>query len=323
MSPTTLMTTPIKCPKCGIENRPDARFCKRCGQPLQKQTSAPPPSTVCPACGATVKPGAHFCPRCGKPLPTEPAPPAHFPAPTSPPADSTQPTTPAATLPYTPHPSSPTTPPQPSSYAQPPVQPPPPVTPSAPKRSFPRWAGWAMSVFALICIVALGATAIALGPKIFGSEPTATPVPLMTPSPTEAPPTTTPTLEPPTPTPTTTALPAFDAQVSITASSTELQIGDALTVTVTISNTGQVPFGSLRYQLVGEWEPPLRAPTGAAIGHELDVPPGESDTATFILEAMAPGTAQIHANVTVEPREEPSTIRPISSAYVIEVSVVQ
>jgi len=131
------------------------------------------------------------------------------------------------------------------------------------------------------------------------------------------------TPEPPTPIPTAAVLPAFDAQVTITASTTELHIGDAVTVTVTIHNTGQVPFGSLRYQLLGEWEPFLGAPTGAAVGHELDVPSGESDTATFILEAMAPGTAQIHANVTVDTREEPSTVKPISSEYVIEVSVVQ
>jgi hypothetical protein len=169
--------------------------------------------------------------------------------------------------------------------------------------------------------------AIAFGPQLLGSkeESTATPTPLTMESPTvEAPPTETPTpVSEATPTPMPTAVPTFDAQVTIAASATELQIGDPLTVTVTITNTGQVTFGNLRYQLLGGWEPFLGAPTGAAADREVDVPPAGDDTATFILEAIQPGTAQIHANVTVDTREESPSTRPVSSEYVVEISVVQ
>ncbi|MCP4539775.1 MAG: hypothetical protein GY832_21770, partial [Chloroflexi bacterium] len=54
----------------------------------------------------------------------------------------------------------------------------------------------------------------------------------------------------------------------------------------------------------------------------VDVLPAESDTATFVLQATQAGTAQIHANVTVDTRDPPTT-RPVSSEYVVEISVIQ
>jgi hypothetical protein len=145
-------------------------------------------------------------------------------------------------------------------------------------------------------------------------------------SPTVAvPPAETSTPEPPTATPTPAASPAaaFGAHVTIAASAPQVQTGGLLSVTVTITNTGQVTFGSLRYQLLGEWNPFLGAPTGAAVGHEVDVPPGGSDTATFILEATQPGTAQLYADVTVETHEEPPSTKPVSSEHVVEILIIQ
>jgi DNA-binding IclR family transcriptional regulator/ribosomal protein L40E len=62
----------MKCPKCGFENRPGARFCKQCGQTLpdvnqilQDISSA---STTCPDCGAANEADAHFCSKCGRTL---------------------------------------------------------------------------------------------------------------------------------------------------------------------------------------------------------------------------------------------------------------
>jgi hypothetical protein len=297
----------MKCPKCGLENRPDARFCKQCGQAFPAQVVSPPPGNICPACGATAKPGARFCPRCGKPLPAEPAQ-------SYTPAHAAQPTRPPASQPYIP---------QPPGYARSPFQSPPPVAPTPPARRFPSWMLWIGIAAGLFCILALVVSAVMFGPRLLGSQSTATP----SPSPTvEAPLPNTPTPESPPPTwtpiPTTAPLPSFGAQVAITASAAEIRVGDALTVTVTISNTGQIPFGSLRYQLLGQWGSSLGAPTGAAIGNEVDVPPGGSDTVIFVLEAIQPGTAQIHANVTVDTREDPPTTKPVSSAYVVEVSVV-
>lgn len=59
------------CPRCGFENREDARFCKRCGQSLQPAPSAAP--KLCPVCGATLKSDARFCARCGQPFVETPA----------------------------------------------------------------------------------------------------------------------------------------------------------------------------------------------------------------------------------------------------------
>jgi hypothetical protein len=312
----------MKCSKCGLENRSDARFCKQCGQPLQKQAAPPEPptplDTICPACGASAKPGAHFCPRCGKPLPAGPAPPAQPPSTVA--AAGTQPSIPAI----------------PQPYATPPSPPPPPATSSTSASRLPSWA-WGVGVMVtFLCIVAFLAIVVVFGPKFFGTEeePTATPTPTQWPTvaatptaipPTQPPATETPTAIPPTATSTTEEIPpsAFDAQVAIIPPVTELRGGDLLTVTVTVVNTGQVTFGNLRYQLLGEWEPALRLVTDPVVEHELDVAVAGSDTATFVLEAMQSGTARLQANVTVKTREEPPAVKPISSEQVVEVSVIQ
>ncbi|MEE8391979.1 MAG: zinc ribbon domain-containing protein, partial [Anaerolineae bacterium] len=203
----------MKCLKCGLENRPDARFCKQCGQSLPTQqavspTRPAPPPTICPACGATTKPHrigttrARFCPRCGKPLPTDPTQP-------SPSVADTIPAMSAIPQPYT------TPPPatQPPTYTQPPLQPPPPLPPAAPARSFPRWAGWTVAIVVLICVVALVVAAITFGPKLLGGKEEPTTTPTATASLTaETSPTTSPTsVSEATPTPTTEVTLAFDA----------------------------------------------------------------------------------------------------------------
>jgi len=52
------------------------------------------------------------------------------------------------------------------------------------------------------------------------------------------------------------------------------------------------------------------------------VVPGQSDTATFVLEATQAGTARLQANVTMKTREDPPSVEPASSEHV-EVSVIQ
>jgi len=46
----------MKCPDCGAQHRPGARFCEHCGVPL---------TSTCPACGAVVGPDTKFCAACG------------------------------------------------------------------------------------------------------------------------------------------------------------------------------------------------------------------------------------------------------------------
>lgn len=302
----------MRCLKCGLENRLDARFCKQCGQALQEQQGITP--TICPACGATAKPRAQFCPRCGKPLPSD------LTQPSLRVADSV-PAMPSTTQPYA-APPSPPPPMPPSTHTQPWVPPSSPSVPTAPERSFPRWAGCAVAVVVFICVAILVVAAIKFAPGLLSSqaEPTTTLTPTALPT---VEPTPTETITP-APSPSTPEAPlTFDAQVVITASATELQIDAPLAVTVTITNTGQIAFGNLRYQLLGEWEPFFTASTDAIADHPVDVPPAGSDTAIFVLTAMQPGTAQIHANVTVDTREDSPATRPVSSEYVVEVLIVQ
>ena len=46
----------MKCPKCQIDNREDAKFCKQCGSKLE---------CACPSCGHFYPDGFAFCDKCG------------------------------------------------------------------------------------------------------------------------------------------------------------------------------------------------------------------------------------------------------------------
>jgi hypothetical protein len=264
----------MRCPRCGDENRPEARFCKQCGQSLGAQAAPPEPPTipgiVCPACGATARPRARFCPRCGRSLLAEPSP-------------------------------------APAPPAPPPTQPPRAPAPTVPKRRSSRRLWWAGCSLVFVCIAALVTIAVVFGPKITGTdEENAAPgAPALVPT-AEA-----------------SSIPAFDAQASIVASAAELRAGEPVTVTVAVTNAGQVTFGSLRYQLLGGWESYLRMKTNAVVEHELDVAPGRSDAAIFVLEAVQAGTAHLQANVTVKTQEEPPSVEPVSSEGFVEITVVQ
>ena len=309
----------MKCPTCGLENRPEAQFCKQCGQPLESQVAptAPPAisGTVCPACGATAKPRARFCPRCGKPLPTEP----------SLSLKETQPSVAPASEPS----------------AEPPA-PPPPSTTSVPERRSPGWLKWAAGIVAFLCIVAIAVAGIIFVPRLIAppAESTATPSPAEAPTqtptaespPTEVPPSAIPTMAPPlqptpaespvgTPTLEARPEPGFEAQVGVAASRSELRAGERVTVTVTVTNTGQTPFGSLRYQLLGDWQPYANPITEAVVEHELDVEPGQSDAATFVLQATQTGTARIQANVTLKTRGEEEAVKSVTTGMEVEIVV--
>ncbi len=53
------ISSTVRCPQCGQENPPDARFCMRCGTSLTRR---------CPNCGETNTLAAQFCVRCGTSL---------------------------------------------------------------------------------------------------------------------------------------------------------------------------------------------------------------------------------------------------------------
>ncbi|MCS7088198.1 MAG: zinc ribbon domain-containing protein [Thermoflexales bacterium] len=61
----------MKCPTCGAENLPGAKFCSQCGARLPFESAAP--MLRCAACGHENPAGSRFCGECGAPL-TAPAP---------------------------------------------------------------------------------------------------------------------------------------------------------------------------------------------------------------------------------------------------------
>jgi hypothetical protein len=80
----------MQCPNCHHLNKPQAKFCAHCGQPLP---AAPPAASgTCTNCGRPIRTGARFCNYCGAPQqapappPPTPYPPGYVPAPAPPPA---------------------------------------------------------------------------------------------------------------------------------------------------------------------------------------------------------------------------------------------
>ena len=62
----------MRCPTCGVENTPEARFCATCSVPLEPAVERDQAVNYCPACGDQNTAEARFCGGCGselKPLP--------------------------------------------------------------------------------------------------------------------------------------------------------------------------------------------------------------------------------------------------------------
>jgi uncharacterized membrane protein YvbJ len=59
----------MRCPKCGNENSPDAKYCRGCGNKMDREEQIAMGRVVdCPECGQTLDAGKRFCPKCGAPL---------------------------------------------------------------------------------------------------------------------------------------------------------------------------------------------------------------------------------------------------------------
>lgn len=65
----------MRCPACGSDAAPEARFCRACGTRIESAAAAPPPSLqrYCPTCGSPARAGVRFCAKCGRTLPGESA----------------------------------------------------------------------------------------------------------------------------------------------------------------------------------------------------------------------------------------------------------
>ncbi|MCK4379409.1 MAG: zinc-ribbon domain-containing protein, partial [Deltaproteobacteria bacterium] len=50
-----------QCVHCGKNLPPNAKFCPRCGTPVEQKSEG----IICPSCGTENLPDAHFCNQCG------------------------------------------------------------------------------------------------------------------------------------------------------------------------------------------------------------------------------------------------------------------
>ncbi len=60
---STVSSDSVTCPSCGALNKPDAKFCRKCGKPMQISGEK-----HCPNCGEVVDEDDSFCPNCGQKL---------------------------------------------------------------------------------------------------------------------------------------------------------------------------------------------------------------------------------------------------------------
>jgi hypothetical protein len=111
----------------------------------------------------------------------------------------------------------------------------------------------------------------------------------------------------PTPTPMSLSTPTPDcwpneASVSLSASSTTLEVGQVFSVTVILVNgeASNARLGHIRYYL--EMQPPniLTVNDPRLVSHSLSIGPGESDGAEFVLQASIPGQGTLIATTSFE-----------------------
>ncbi|MBN1921952.1 MAG: zinc ribbon domain-containing protein [Anaerolineae bacterium] len=342
----------MRCSNCGTENRPEVRFCRKCGYPLAvTPASAPPapdgtpPSVVCPACGATVKAGGRFCPRCGAALD------ASTPKVASPPSSPAE----RASVEAAGNAALRSEPAVVPDYGLMPVPAPATRTPQT------LWIVLGGLIFLGCVVLALVTMATWLRqgrlPFVGGAEQaTITPAamdtpdaPLQTalPNPTITPPALPPVLLPTStldaplpiatltqtlslPTPTLTATVPItpsglsDARVVLTASAQAVRIGEPVLFTVTLVNTGEVALGRMRYSLEGSWDDLLVASeaVGPLVIEQAGLlEPGAEQTVVFRLEGRRVGIARVWAGVTFEVQESsPYLDRRTSSEIVIGIA---
>jgi hypothetical protein len=100
--------------------------------------------------------------------------------------------------------------------------------------------------------------------------------------------------------------PAFAARLTLTASATQIRVGESLWVTATLRNEGWALIGLPLYRLQIDQpvdQPSLEPAAPEPIEHHLGLGQGESDAATFTLQAVRPGHARLWASVSIEVHE--------------------
>lgn len=278
----------MQCPQCSFENRAGARFCKHCGASLEVLPPAPAAAPTCKHCGAALKPHARFCARCGQPVTAVGA----------------------AAIQFSPPPV--TLPPDVVSASAAAVVAPAQATPAAGRplddlvSAFPRWAWAAFAVLALLCLLFAGLLGIwVLDPFAGTDESSVTPsVTVMA--------TATSTIEievsvvPEPEEAVVSPILALDDGLLLSLSSNPVPVGQALTVTVVFTNTGDAFARDVRVYLEQAGTPLLFARDGQTVFALPDeLAPQASQTVVFVLDAVAEGRASLLASVSLEWNSDP------------------
>ncbi len=341
----------MQCSNCGTENRPEVRFCRKCGYPLAVNSASASqvpdgtmPSVVCSVCGATVKAGGRFCPRCGTTLDASMSKVA-----------SSSPAVERASAEAAGNAALRSEPGVVPDYG---LMPAPVPATRTPKTLWILLGGMLFLGCVVLALVTMatwlrqGRLPFVGGPVQATLTPAAmntpdTPVQTALPDPTITPPALPPvllptsTLDAPSPTATLTqtlSLPTptltatipitppglSDARVVLTASAQAVRVGEPALFTVTLVNTGEVALGRMRYSLEGAWDDLLVASEAVGplvIEQAGPLEPGAEQTVVFRLEGRRVGIARVWAGVTFEVQENPSYLdRRISSEIVIGIA---
>lgn len=93
------------------------------------------------------------------------------------------------------------------------------------------------------------------------------------------------------------------AVMTLAATATTLQVGQVVTVTVTLANQGCASMGMPQYRLAiqPEGTTPIFDPADPQpVTHGVGLGQGNSDTAEFVLQATAPGRATLSGSASFE-----------------------
>jgi len=186
-------------------------------------------------------------------------------------------------------------------------------------RSFPSWL-WAVLAGVLVLLAVF--IIIFLVRSFRGAKEEPAPTPTVVEMPTETPQPTvseTATAGPPVARPRSSS----NDQMALLASANPVQVGDVLTLQVTLTNTWEVPCTDVHIFLDKPDVSVLELSSPSVVVSQDEIVPGASHTVTYTLNAVGEGVAALEASVTVVLDAESSELRAEGlRSPALEISVV-
>jgi hypothetical protein len=110
----------------------------------------------------------------------------------------------------------------------------------------------------------------------------------------------------------------YAVRLMLSPPSGDVAVGDTLTLTATVENTGNLALGVFNFEPWGEWRTYLTL-TGepqASLTNPITVPPQENRNGTFVFQASQLGQTQIRLKATVLDLQTSQPIKRIEAAPV-------